>query len=55
MGLGDIFKISQFKAQIEQLQRDNQQLYNDNCSMHQQLQELGAFDYNKVKTMTSEL
>ena len=55
MGLGDIFKISQFKAQIEQLQRDNQQLYNDNCSMHQQLQELGAFDYYKVKNMTSEL
>lgn len=49
MGLGDIFKIGQFKAEIQQLKNDNQQLYNDNCTMHQQLQELGAFDYYQIR------
>lgn len=55
MGLGDIFKIGQFKAEIEQLKSTNQQLHNDNCAMHQQLQDLGAFDYYQIKSMTKQL
>lgn len=55
MGLGDIFKIGQFKAEIQQLKNDNQQLYNDNCTMHQQLQELGAFDYYQIREKISTL
>lgn len=37
MGIGDIFKTGQFKAEIEQLKADNQRLYNDNCNMHNML------------------
>lgn len=48
MGIGDIFKIKQFKTEIEQLKTENQNLLNDNQNMHQQLQELGAFDYYKI-------
>lgn len=55
MGLGDIFKIGQFKAEIEQLKSANQQLHNDNCAMHQQLQDLGALDYYQIKNMTQQL
>lgn len=55
MGLGDIFKIGQFKAEIQQLKNDNQQLYNDNCTMHQQLQELGAFDYYQIREKSPPL
>lgn len=55
MGIGDIFKIKQFKAEIEQLKTENQNLLNDNQNMHQQLQELGAFDYYKILDMTEQL
>lgn len=55
MGLGDIFKIGQFKAEIEQLKESNQQLQNKNSELQNQLQELGAFDYYKVKEMTEQL
>ena len=55
MGIGDIFKIKQFKAEIEQLKNENQNLLNDNQNMHQQLQELGAFDYYKILDMTEQL
>lgn len=55
MSLGDIFKIKQFKSEIEQLKHDNQTLYDDNVRMHNQLQELSAFDYFQVREMTSQL
>ena len=55
MGFGDIFKIKAFKADIEQLKKDNQALRDTNETMHQQLSELGAFDYYKIKTMTEVL
>lgn len=55
MGIGDIFKIKQFKAEIEQLKTENQNLFNDNRNMYRQLQELGAFDYYKVLDMTNQL
>ena len=55
MGIGDIFKIKQFKTEIEQLKTENQKLLNDNQNMHQQLQELGAFDYYKILDMTEQL
>lgn len=55
MGIGDIFKIKQFKTKIEQLKTENQNLLNDNQNMHQQLQELGAFDYYKILDMTEQL
>lgn len=55
MGIGDIFKIKQFKTEIKQLKTENQNLLNDNQNMHQQLQELGAFDYYKILDMTEQL
>lgn len=33
MGISDLFKVNQFKTEIEQLKADNQRLYNDNCNM----------------------
>lgn len=37
MGLGDMFKINQFKVELEQLKAENTRLYNDNCNMHAML------------------
>lgn len=37
MGLGDIFKTKELKAEIDQLKADNQRLYDDNCNMHSML------------------
>ena len=34
MGISDLFKVNQFKTEIDQLRADNQRLYNDNCNMH---------------------
>lgn len=42
MGFSDIFKINQFKKQIEQLT-------NTNNEMSEKLTELGATDYYQVK------
>lgn len=55
MGIGDIFKIGQFKSEIERLKSDNEKLFADNCTMNKQLQELGALDYYKIKSMTQQL
>lgn len=69
MGLGDIFKSGQYKAEIERLQLENQQLRSENQNLIQdnqnlssatsnlrnKLQEIGAFDYYKVKEMTNQL
>lgn len=48
MGLFDIFKVGQYKAEIEQLKQENAQ-------MHQQLQELGVFDYYQIQEKISVL
>lgn len=48
MGLFDIFKIGQFKSEIEQLKAEK-------TAMQDKLSELGAADYYKVKEMTTEL
>ena len=55
MGLGDIFKIGQFKAEIEQLKESNQQLQSQNAELKNQLQEMGALDYYEIKEMTEQL
>lgn len=62
MGFGDIFRIKEFKNEIARLQQENQALQSDKSSlesataeMRNQLHELGAFDYYKVKQMTEEL
>lgn len=62
MGIRDIFKISEFKAEINKLRQENnnlsnlnQQLTNATSNMRNQLSELGAFDYYKVKEMTKQL
>lgn len=48
MGLFDIFKVGEFKAEIEQLKRSNE-------AANKKLDELGASDYFKVKEMTATL
>lgn len=48
MGLFDIFKIGQFKAEIDRLNQENEK-------MHQQLQELGAFDYYQIREKITNL
>lgn len=48
MGLFDIFKVRQFKAEIEQLKRSNEEA-------NKKLNELGASDYFKVKEMIANL
>ena len=48
MGLFDIFKVKQFKTEIEELKHSNEEA-------NQKLNELGAFDYFQIKEMTSSL
>lgn len=55
MGFGDIFKIKQFKSEIERLTAENKALSSDNLSMHQKMDELGVYDYLKIKEMTNSL
>lgn len=55
MGLFDIFKIGQFKSEIEELKREKNSLQNENALIQGKLSELGAADYYKVKDMISEL
>lgn len=62
MGLGDIFKIKQFKTQIAELEqknqilaRNNQDLQHATTSLREKLSEIGGFDYYKVKSMTAQL
>ena len=54
MGFGDIFKIKQFKSEIERLTAENQALFSDNSSMHQKMSELGIYDYLKFKSNARE-
>ena len=55
MGLFDIFKIGQFKSEIEELKREKNSLQNENALIQGKLSGLGAADYYKVKDMISEL
>lgn len=62
MGLGDIFKIRDFKNEISRLQQENQTLTENirslesaTTEMRTRLKEIGAFDYYKVKEMTQQL
>lgn len=55
MGFADIFKIKKFKDEIEQLKTDNRVLLDKNADMDNQLSELGAYDYYKIKDMTQQL
>ena len=34
MGIGDMFKTNEYKAEIDRLRTENQRLYADNCNMH---------------------
>lgn len=62
MGLGDIFRANEFKAEIERLRQENsrlsqanQELTTANSNMRKQLQSLGGFDYYKIKKMVVKL
>lgn len=37
MGIGDIFKVNEYKAKIEQLESENKRLFDDNCNMTKML------------------
>ncbi len=59
MGIGDIFKIKQFKERIASLETENQTLSQNNADLQAattelrgKLSEIGGFDYYKVKSMT---
>ncbi|WP_242857550.1 GIY-YIG nuclease family protein [Faecalicatena contorta] len=55
MGFTDIFKIKEFKAEIEQLRQENQSLLSKNEAAHKQLSDLGALDYYEIKEKTMRL
>lgn len=55
MGIFDIFKINQFKSEINRLQTQNSDLQTNVTTLEHQLEELGAFDYFKIKELTDEL
>lgn len=62
MGLGDIFKIGEFKQEISRLQTENenlsqniQQLQQAAENMRNQLRELNGFQYFEIQKMISEL
>lgn len=55
MGFGDIFKIGQFKSEITRLNSENATLRSDNEILSKKLEELGAYDYYKLKELTDKL
>ncbi|MBQ8803436.1 MAG: GIY-YIG nuclease family protein [Tyzzerella sp.] len=55
MGLGDIFKINQFKSEIAYLNAENANLRVDIQNLKQKLDELGAFDYYALKEVTNAM
>lgn len=62
MGIGDIFKIKQFKERIASLEAENQTLSQNNTDLQSattelrgKLSEIGGFDYYKVKSMTEQM
>ena len=52
MGFTDIFKIKEFKAEINRLKQENQQLTGFNDVQQNQLKELGAYDYYEIQAVT---
>lgn len=55
MGISDIFKIGQFKAEIERLKSENSSLQSEKETLSQKLSDLGAFDYYTLKEATEKL
>lgn len=55
MGLGDIFRIKQFKKEIEQLREESAQLRRTNEQQQKKLDDLGAYDYYQIKEKTESL
>lgn len=55
MGFTDIFKIKEFKAEIEQLRQENQSLLSKNETAHKQLSDLGCFVTTKSKKKQCDL
>ena len=37
MGIGDVFKINEYKTKIAQLEAENKRLFDDNCNMTKML------------------
>jgi hypothetical protein len=55
MGIGDIFKSGQFKAEIARLQQENAALAESLRNASTKLNELGAADYFQIKEKTAQL
>ena len=55
MGFTDIFKIKEFKAEINRLKQENQQLTEFNDVQQNQLKELGAYDYYEIQEKIKQL
>lgn len=55
MGFSDIFKINEYKKEIESLKTANRMLCNENAGMHQKLTELGAYDYFQLQQKIANL
>ena len=55
MGFTDIFKIKQFKQEIEHLKNINQNLQNENTDITHKLSDIGAFDYYQIQEKISNL
>lgn len=55
MGLGDIFRIKQFKVEISQLKTEISQLRQLNEQQGAKLDELGAYDYYQIKEKITSL
>ena len=55
MGIGDIFKIGEFKAEIQRLQQENAALAESLRGATAKLNELGAADYFQIKEKTAQL
>ena len=49
MGFSDIFKINQFKKEIEDLKSKNEMLHTANVTMQEKLTQLRAYDYFKIQ------
>ena len=55
MGLLDIFKVSSYKQEIENLKRESENLKSGNNVLRMKLEELGGMDYLEIKQKTEEL
>lgn len=62
MGLGDIFRIKKFKAEIERLKEsnsslflENERLQSENSELTDKFNELGGMDYENIKIRISQL